>query len=46
MLEKLLQKLLENILENVGAEKGVLLLNDLEDWWVRARGSINNHSIF
>lgn len=44
-LDKLLQKLLIIVLQNAGAERGILLIKEGEQWCVEAEGSISVQKI-
>ncbi|MDJ0731360.1 MAG: AAA family ATPase, partial [Crocosphaera sp.] len=45
ILEKLLEKLMRTIIENAGAQRGFLLLENNQDWFIEAEGNIEQKNL-
>ncbi|MEL4896549.1 ATP-binding sensor histidine kinase [Crocosphaera sp. Alani8] len=45
VLKKLLEKLMKTIIENAGAEKGFLLLENNNNWFIEAEGNIEDKNL-
>jgi len=45
VLEKLLAKLMTTLIENAGAQKGLLLLQQDNEWTIEAQGQVNSKSL-
>jgi predicted ATPase/GAF domain-containing protein len=44
-LEKLLQSLIKIVIENAGAQKGVLVLNNNDNWMIEAQATVNDENV-
>ncbi|MGK7954185.1 MAG: AAA family ATPase [Crocosphaera sp.] len=45
ILKNLLEKLMKNIIENAGAQRGLLLLENNNNWFIEAEGNIDNQNL-